>query len=164
MRLKLYKALKSWQIFHAIKEEFGKEYLFKLWGFRNARQIYNWCADPREIEGACPNPMDKLQLMLEDLNRIGRRDLALAALRCLARPLGFEVRDPKETVSDKEELALEFLDASTALGEVGRIIQEVLEDGVVDKAEVILIEDAVDKTIDELMQIKDAARKAREGR
>lgn len=164
MKLKVRKLLASWQIFHAARKILGLDFLYRLWGFRNARQVQAWCSDPRECESACPNPIDKLQRMLEELALLGRRDIALAALRCLARPLGFEVRDPKETVSDKGELALEFMDASSALGEVGRTLQEALEDGVVDEEEVALIEEAADQVINELLQLKDAARKARGGR
>ncbi len=161
MKLKIHKPIESWQVFHACKEKLGKEYLLQLWGFRNATSIYQWCADPRVCEDSRPNPIDKLSRMFEDLCALGYRDLALAGIKCLARPLGFEVKDPKETMSDKEDLTLEFIDASSALGKLGKTIQEALQDGEITTEEVALIQEAVDSVINELLQIKDVVKKAK---
>jgi len=160
-KLKVQKVLLSWQVFNAAREVLGLEYLYHLWGYRNARQIQAWCSDPRECDSAMPNPIDKLQLMLEELIILGRRDIALAALRCLARPLGFEVRDPKKALSDKKDITLEYLDLSQAHGEVGKALKEALEDGEITEEEVANIEETADRLIDEALQIKDAVRKAK---
>jgi len=160
MRLKIHKPIQSWQVFHACKAKLGKEYLLQLWGFRNARLIQAWCADPRECESAAPNPIDKLQRMLEELHTLGRRDLALAAVKCIARPLGFEVRDPKDIQTDKEDPNLEFLDVVNAVGEVSKELQKALEDNTLTEREKASVLEAVDEAIKQLMQLKDAVRKA----
>ena len=160
MKLKLKKALTSWQVFHAAKEVLGLDFLYHLWGFRNARLIQAWCADPRECESAAPNPIDKLQRMLEELHTLGRRDLALAAVKCIARPLGFEVRDPKDIQTDKEDPNLEFLDVVNAIGQVSKELQSALEDQVLTEEEKARVLEAVDEVIKQLMQLKDAVRKA----
>ena len=160
MRLKVIKPLESWQIFHAIKEALGKEYLLQLFGYRNARVIYAWCSDPKVCESASPNPIDKLQTLFEDLNSIGKRHLALAAVKCLARPLGFEVRDPREHHTDKEDPNLEFMDVVNAIGGLSKALQSALEDGVLTESEKVQIIEGVDEAIKQLMQLKDAVRKA----
>jgi len=160
MRLKIHKPIQSWQVFHACKAKLGKEYLLQLWGFRNANSIYQWCADPRVCEDSRPNPIDKLIRMLEDLNDLGHRDLALAAVKCIARPLGFEVRDPKDIQTDKEDPNLEFLDVVNAVGEVSKELQKALEDNTLTEREKASVLEAVDEAIKQLMQLKDAVRKA----
>ena len=160
MKLKVIKPLESWQIFHAVKEALGKEYLLQLFGYRNARAIYAWCANPKTTDYYSPNPIDKLQTLLEDLNALGYRHLALAAIRCLARPLCFEVRDPREHCTDKEDPNLEFLDVVNAIGSLSRSLQEALEDGTLTEREKAQILDGVDEAITQLMQLKDAVRKA----
>ena len=160
MRLKIHKPIQSWQVFHACKAKLGKEYLLQLWGFRNANSIYLWCADPSVCEDSRPNPIDKLIRMLEDLNDLGHRDLALAAVKCIARPLGFEVRDPKDIQTDKEDPNLEFLDVVNAVGEVSKELQKALEDNTLTEREKASVLEAVDEAIKQLMQLKDAVRKA----
>ena len=160
MKLKIHKPIESWQVFHACKEKLGKEYLLQLWGFRNATSIYQWCADPRVCEDSRPNPIDKLIRMLEDLNALGHRDIALAAVKCLARPLGFEVKDPRDIQTDKEDPNLEFMDVINAIGEVSKELQGALGDQILDEEEKTKVLEAADEAIKQLMQLKDAVRKA----
>jgi len=159
MRLKVMKLLESWQIFNATKEVTGLEFLYTLFGFRHARQVQAWCCDPRVCESAAPNPIDKLQRMLEELNILGRRDIALAAVKCIARPLGFEVRDPQDTQTDKEDPNLEFLDVVNAIGEVSKALQNSMEDQILEEYEKAQILEAVDEAMKQLLQLKDAVRK-----
>jgi len=159
MKIKIQKPLKSYEIFHFVKEKLGKEYLLHLWGFKHASSIYMWCADPNRAEYIQPNPLDKICTMLEDLNALGHRDIALAAVRCLARPIGFEVRDPRDIQTDKEDPNLEFLDVINAIGEVSKELQGALEDQILDEEEKAKVLEAADEAIKQLMQLKDAVRK-----
>ena len=159
MRLKVIKPIESWQVFHAIKETLGKEYLLQLYGYRNARNIYAWCTNPKTTEYSSPNPIDKLQVLLEDLNTLGYRNLALATLKCLARPLGFEVRDPRNVETDKKDPQLEFLDVVNAIGEVSKELQIAMEDQVLEEEEKTKVLETIDEAIMQLMQLKDAVRK-----
>jgi|GEM_PF-3173198 len=159
MGFKLTKLIHTWQVFNAVKEELGMEYLYHLWGYRNARQIQRWCADPRRNSEVQANPLDKLQVMLEDLNRLGHRNIALAAIKRLAVPLGFEVRDLQDIQTDKEDPNLEFLDVINAIGEVSKELQGALEDQILEEEEKAKVLEAADEAIKQLMQLKDAVRK-----
>lgn len=155
-KLIIHKPLKTWQIFHFVKEKFGKEYLLKLWGYRNAVMIYEWCMDPAFTENARPNPIDKLIQMIEDLNAFGYRDIAISIVKLLARPLNLEVTEanPEPT----KDILSEFLDIPKVFGEISKTFQEIIADGEITEEEALLLEEAVDELIKEAKELKNALK------
>jgi len=160
-KLKIYKPLESWQIFHFIREKLGYHYLLHLYGYRNSVKIATWCMDPRERLSAIPNPIDKLQIIIEDLNNLGYRDIAIQIIKILVRPLNLEVKD-QHIESTKDPLQ-ELLDLPSAVGEIFSLFQKALADGELSYEEILQISQAIDELIKEASEFKTAINKFKGG-
>jgi len=156
-RLKVCKPLYPWQFWHACREILGYEYLLKLFGYRNSVKIATWCMDPRLRESAIASPLEKLQVLLEDLVTLGYRELALQAIKFLARPLKVEIKDLYiEEVKDPMQ---ELLDIPSALGQITSLFREALQDKEITYEEALHIENAIDLLIKEAVEFKKAIHK-----
>ena len=162
IKLKVKKVFHSWQFWYAVKEVLGLDFLYRLYGYRNARQIQGWYSNPATNETVIPNPIDKLKIVFEELRFHGREDLAIKGLQLLAEPLGVEIKTPQAYQPAKEPLQ-EFLDVVQSIGELAKETQQALCDGLLEEEEALSILDLVDQAIKELMQFKNAIRLDMEG-
>ncbi|MEM5855776.1 MAG: hypothetical protein ABIM21_06030 [candidate division WOR-3 bacterium] len=156
-RLKVCKPLHPWQFWHACRKILGYEYLLKLFGYRNSVKIATWCMDPRIRESASPSPIEKLQVLLEDLVTLGYRELAIQAIKFLAKPLNLEIKDLNiETSKDPMQ---ELLDLPSVLGQVTSLFQEALQDAELTYDEALELENAIDALIKEALEFKKSLQK-----
>lgn len=156
-RLKVCKPLYPWQFWHACREILGYEYLLKLFGYRNSVKIATWCMDPRLRESATASPLEKLQVLLEDLSMLGYKELAIQAIKFLAKPLNLEVKDLNiETSKDPMQ---ELLDLPSALGQITSLFQEALQDSELTYEEALQLDNAIDNLIKEALELKKSIQK-----
>lgn len=156
-KLKIYKPLHPWQFWHACREILGYEYLLKLFGYRNSVKIATWCMDPRIRESASPSPIEKLQVLLEDLVTLGYRELAIQAIKFLAKPLNLEIKDLNIEIS--KDPMQELLDLPSVLGQITSLFQEALQDAELTYDEALELENAIDALIKEALEFKKSLQK-----
>lgn len=104
--------LQSWQIFHAARKFLSVERIVLIFGKKNARSVYTWAQDPRVTDDRCKDPLEATHTMLQDLDAIGRGDVARAAIDYLSTAIDHHdqflaaVHDLKPTIS--EEILADF--------------------------------------------------------
>ncbi len=101
--------MKSWQVFNAARKSL-KSKMFAIFGNRTSRMIDYWAQDPAFSAEHKRNPIDRLVMLLRELDQNGMRQVAVSALRLLANAINCKVIDRNEVVPDKETLYEEILD------------------------------------------------------
>lgn len=113
--------------------------------------------EPRIRESASPSPIEKLQVLLEDLVTLGYRELAIQAIKFLAKPLNLEIKDLNiETSKDPMQ---ELLDLPSVLGQITSLFQEALQDAELTYDEALELENAIDALIKEALEFKKSLQK-----
>lgn len=148
--------MESWQIFFIAHKKLPTGRLQKIYR-RSARLVAYWAANPRDCDVTHRNPLDRIRMMLDELNMAGYGEYARAAIDYMAEPLGGEFAEKETSVSDKGSVDGEAADLSVAGGNLINEIRCALEDDLLDTAERIRIKEAARKVIKEVEQILDAA-------
>lgn len=145
--------MQSWVIYHVALKRLPPGKLQKIYR-RSARLVNYWAADPRYCEETKRNPIDRIQVMLEELDLAGAGDYARAAIDYMAAPLGGHFAFKERAISDKGTIEGEAADITIALGKFVDEVREALADDDISTVERIKIKEcAVDvkRQVDELM-------------
>lgn len=148
--------MESWQIFFIAHKKLPPGRLQNIYR-RSSRLIAYWAANPRDCDVTHRNPIDRIRMMLDELNMAGYGEYARAAIDYMAEPLGGEFTEKETSVSDKGSVDGEAADLSVASGMLVNEIRSALEDNLLDTAERIRIKAAARKAIQEVEQLLDAA-------
>jgi len=148
--------MESWQIFFIAQKKLPAGRLQNIYR-RSSRLVAYWAANPRDCDVTHRNPMDRIRMMLDELNIAGYGEYARAAIDYMAEPLGGEFTEKKASVSDKGSVDGEAADLSVASGSLIAEIRDALEDDLLNTAERIRIKEAARKAIREIEQLLDAA-------
>jgi len=120
---------------------------------RSKRLLDYWAA--REGHEERRNPLDRIRMLLEDLDLHGYGDYARAALDYIGEPLGVHISEEKQSKSDKGSVALEVIDATICLGDLAGLISEAMADGNISDEEMVRLKSAARQLTDEVEQIMD---------
>jgi len=148
--------IESWQIFYIAQKKLPTGRLQNIYR-RSARLVAYWAANPRDCDVTHRNPIDRIRMMLDEMNLAGYREYATAAIDYMAEPLDGEFAKKETSVSDKGSVDGEAADLSVASGILINEIRNALEDDLLDTAERIRIKGAARKAIQEIEQLLDAA-------
>jgi hypothetical protein len=99
------KALQTNQVFQEANKTLGLGYMAQHWK-KSRRQIYSWSADPDHCEVHYVNPLEKIKLMLMEMQVKGEEEIIESALQLLAIPLGYKVspiKTPPHVSKEKSE-------------------------------------------------------------
>jgi len=147
--------MESWQIYHVAHKKLPKGRLQQIYR-RSVRLVTYWAANPRDCDVTQRNPLDRIRLMLDELDMAGYGEYARAAIDYMAEPLGGEFAEKTVAVSDKGSVDGEAADLSVAAGTLIGEIRNALEDDRLDTAERIRIKEAARKAVQEIDQLLDA--------
>ena len=133
----------TWEFYQFVKKAFGATYLNKLFSI-SSTQIARWCRNPEFEWGdkAAKNPIDRYEIMLQDLVDEGFYDIARLSVARQARIVGCILNNKALPEPDKATLELEILDdtekqvpfeqallnPSSTQGEVEKTMNEYIED------------------------------------
>jgi hypothetical protein len=147
--------MESWRIYHCAHTKLDKGRLQNIYR-RSLRQVHYWAANPRFAESR-RNPIDRITLMLDELNLAGYGDYARAAIDIMAAPLDgqFAYKDPAR--SDKGTVDGEAADLLVAAGQLLDVIRAALADGELNAAERASIRKLMRETARQLEELADAA-------
>ena len=98
----------SWEIMFAIRETLGAVELQKIFS-RGQTQLNRYCMAPHFAD-AQRNPLDRLQVLTEQLEAAGEHELALAAINFILEPLTARATAQNLPTPDKDTLEEECLD------------------------------------------------------
>jgi hypothetical protein len=146
----------SYQIFKIAIRHLPKGRIQKIFT-QKMRCIYKWSADPRHCEATARNPIDRIRILLDEINIAGYGDYARAAIDYMAAPLGGRFIDIDMARSDKGSVDGEIADTLVSIGELSSIIRTALEDDHLTTAERIKIKDAGRAAIREIEQLLDVS-------
>lgn len=146
----------SWQIMRQAKKKLPRGVLHKIFG-RSTRLVDMWAANPAHCEVTARNPLDRLRLLIDELDNAGCEDYARAAIDYLAGPIGGQFAPFAEEKSDKGDVIDELADLFAAGGNFTALLREALKDGHIDPAERIVVKEAARRIIKEVNQTLDAA-------
>lgn len=106
----------TWEFFQACSDALGDQKLQSIYN-RSYSEIRRWCRNPDFTSDSSRNPLDRLETMVEQLDKYGRRDVAEAAVRRLAKTLGLDLVNVEPCVPERETVAEELLDIHPAIVE-----------------------------------------------
>lgn len=147
-------SFKSHQIFKIALHHLPKGRLQKIYT-QKTRQIYKWAADPRFCEETARNPIDRVRILLDEINIAGYGDYAREAIDYMAAPLGGRFTDVDPATSDKD-ISGEIVDVAVSTGILFNLVRKA-ENGGLDAADRIRIKAAARKAIQEIEQLLDAS-------
>ena len=148
--------MESWQIYFIAHKKLPQGRLQNIYR-RSTRLVAYWAANPRDCDVTHRNPIDRIRIMLDELNMAGYGEYARAAIDYMAEPLDGEFSDKTAAISDKGSVDGEAADLSVASGALVAEIRDALEDDLLNTAERIRIKEAARKAILEIEQLLDAA-------
>ena len=152
--------MESWQVFHAAQKGLPKGTLQKIYR-KSCRLVYYWAADPRYTDEVKRNPLDRIRMMLEQLDLAGCGNFARWAIDYLAEPLGgcFAYKNPAR--SDKDSIDGEIADVAVAMGKLADEIRYAAEDGKITRDELARVDDyglELHRQVDELLEVAKRAK------
>jgi len=147
--------MKTWQIFSYALKFLPTGRLQAIYT-RSVRLVQLWAADPDTTEHHERNPLDRIRIMLAELDAAGYGHAARAAIDILAAPLGgrFEPITPAE--SDKGTVDGEIADCLGALAGLAETVRRAAADGRVTSAELVDIREAargLSREVGELLEV-----------
>ena len=148
--------MESWQIFHVARKELGDSVLCKIFSPRKARAIRGWAQDPTFTSTQTRNPIDRIIILLRELDHCGRGRYARAAIDIMAAPLGGHFEYLPGAKSDRGSVDGELTDAAIALGELATTCRCALADGKLDDEERELVLEAARELYLQVAQLMDA--------
>ena len=120
-------AFGSWQIFRIANRHLPKGRFQKIFT-QSSRHLYRWAADPRCCEQTAKNPIDRIRILLDEINIAGYGDYARAAIDYMAEPLGGRFIDTNPARSDKGTVDGEIADVAVSIGSLSDLIRSSLAD------------------------------------
>lgn len=148
--------MESWKIYHVALKKLPQGKLQQIYR-RSARLVNYWAADPKYCEETKKNPLDRIRIMLDELDNAGAGDYARAAIDYMADPLGGCFAEKYPAVSDKGCVDGESVDLSIAGGKLIDEIRFALADDVIDDVERMRIIEYARKLNREVDELLDAA-------
>lgn len=166
--------MESWQIFNYAKKVLPINTIrltftratkcVECWGGATRDGIDSrWAADPTYCSATERNPIDRVKILLTELDRYGYGHVSRAAVDILAEPLGGHFELNKNINNDKD-VAGEAADAMEALGSLIGIIRESLADGELNKNEKGEVLEQVRRLKSEVDQLYSAACESSQGK
>ncbi len=146
----------SWQIFEIAKVHLPKGRLFDIFT-QTTRSVYRWAANPRACAETSRNPIDRIRMLLDEINIAGYGEYARAAIDYMAEPLGGRFTDAGMAVSDKGTVDGEIGDATIAIGRLSEVIRAALEDNEMSSVERIKVKGAARAAMREIEQLLDVS-------
>ena len=128
----------SWKIYHVALKKLTPGKLQKIYR-RSSRLVSYWAADPRYCEETKRNPLDRIRVMLEELDLAGAGDYAQAAIDYMAAPIGGHFAFKEQAISDKGTIEGETADIAIALGKLADEVRFAMEDDKISTVERIRI-------------------------
>lgn len=125
----------SWRVLQRMFEPLGiKHFAAELnLGYSTVAQ---WQEDPESLSGAGRlSPLDRLDAIRRALQVAGHEDLAVEALRWMARRAGYRLVREADLPTAHEGLLREVLRLGAEAGDVQRIVEDALRDGRIDAHE-----------------------------
>lgn len=148
------KAFESSLIFKVARKKLAPGILQGIFT-RSTRLVDYWAADARSCNETRRNPIDRVRLLLDELDSAGYGDYARAAIDYMAAPLGGRFSDTAQAVSDKGTVAGEVMDATIGMGHLAGTIEAALTDGRLEEKEKIEIKGAARRLVVEIEQLLD---------
>lgn len=149
-------SIHSWQIFRQAKKKLPRGVLHKIFG-KSVRLVDMWAANPAHCEITARNPLDRLRLLIDELDNAGCEDYARAAIDYMAEPLDGQFAPFPNDKSDRNDVDGELADLFGIAGEFVNRLREALLDGHINPAERIAIKESARSMVKELNQVLDAA-------
>lgn len=122
---------------------------------RSTRLVDYWAADARYCEETRRNPLDRVRMLLDELDSAGYGDYARAAIDYMAEPLGGRFCDTETARSDKGTVAGEVMDATICLGELAGTVEKALADSQLSDREKVEIKGAARRLVVQIEQLLD---------
>jgi len=144
----------SHQIFKVAIQHLPKGRIQKIYT-QKQRQVYKWAADPRFCEETARNPIDRIRILLDEINIAGYGDYAREAIDYMAAPLGGRFTDAEVSRAEKGVKG-EIVDVAVSTGILFNLVRKA-ENGGLDAADRIRIKGAARKAIQEIEQLLDAS-------
>ena len=142
----------SWVVFNIANRHLPAGRMQRIYS-QTLRSVQRWAANPRHCSETARNPIDRIRMLLDEINLAGYGDYARAAIDYMAEPWGGRVIDMDIAISDKGCVDGEIADTTVAIGNLSNIIREALEDDELTTSERILIKGAARKLIREVEQL-----------
>lgn len=149
-------AFESWRVFKVAKKHLEPGALQRIYS-KSTRLLDMWAANPNHCEITARNPLDRMRLLLDELDSAGFEDYARAAVDYLAEPLGGQFALFGHDKSDRDDVDGELADLFSTGGMFSTRLREALADGHLDTAERITLKQMARQVILELNQVLDAA-------
>lgn len=134
--------MQTWQVFSYALKALTPGSLQRIYT-RGVRHVYKWAANPACCECTERNPLDRIGLMLTELDYAGYGHVARAAVDILAAPLGGRFQPIEPAVSDKGTVDGEIADCLGALSGLAETVRRAAADGRVTASELVDIWEAV---------------------
>ena len=122
---------------------------------RSSRLVDYWSADPRYCGETRRNPLDRVRLLLDELDSAGYGDYARAAIDYMAEPLGGRFCGTETAKSDKGTVSGEVMDATICLGSLAKTIETALEDDRLSEKEKVEIKGEARRLVVQIEQLLD---------
>ena len=122
---------------------------------RSTRLVDYWAADSRYCEETRRDPIERIRMLLDELDSAGYGDYARAAIDYMSEPLGGRFCDAETAKSDKGTVAGEVMDASICLGSLAQTIDAALADNRISDKEKIEIKGEARRLVVQIEQILD---------
>lgn len=151
--------MQSWQIYAYAHKVLPKGFLEKLYS-RSPRLVYMWAADPATTDSNERNSIDRLRILLRELDLAGYGHVAHAAIDLMAAPLGGRFEPFPEPDGGRKCVDGEAADAAVALGRLIESCRAAIEDGHTEADELDAILERFRDTRKQLDELMDAARTA----
>lgn len=136
--------MESWQVYHVARKKLPKGMLQSIYR-RSTPMVSMWAANPDYCENTARNPLDRIRLMLEEMDAAGCGEYARWAIDYLAGPLGGRFAPmAADTASDKGTVDGEVTDIAIAMGRLADAVRAVWDVG--------------DLSVDAIVGIKHQAR------
>lgn len=102
-------AMPAWQLMKEAKTAIGLPALNRIFSLGNV-QINKFCRNPDYTADSARTPIERLRILLHDLDDAGAKDVAHAMLNYMARGLSMHCVPFAEAVPDKGDISAECLD------------------------------------------------------
>ena len=143
-------------VFAAAKKYLPKGSIQKL--FTKSTRLFNmWATDPKTSAIVARNPIDRIRILLNELDDVGQGQISRAAIDYMAEPLGCHCVEKSGAKSDKGTVDGEIADISIALGDLGSEVREAIKDEKINSDERRGIVEAARNAKRQVEELLDAA-------
>ena len=147
--------MESWQVFHAALKKLPKGVIHNIFR-RSASLVSQWAANPKYCECTKRNPIDRIRLMLEEMDTAGCGEYARWSIDYMAEPIGGRFEPLNPACSDKKSVDGEVADVAVRFGTLADEIRKAMADGSLDVDEIAVIKEHARELKSEVDQLLDA--------